>query len=670
MKTLYECYSRLLIDNHISELKPEYMSRFDPAEYVRMVELAGVEAAMVYACDHNGNCYYRTRTGHMHAGLKGRDIFGETVSLLRKHGKVPVAYYTVIYHNESVLTHPEWAARAIDGYDHRGRYRYSCPNNPEYRAFCCAQLRELMNYPLGGVFIDMTFWPLICQCDSCRSKFGGEIPTVLDWRSLEWVRFQRWRESSLAEFAAELTGQIKELRPEMPVTHQFSPVLHGWLLGQSYGVADACDYASGDFYGGKLQQRFGAKAFAAFTRHPPYEFMTSRCADLHDHTSTKSPDELFLHAVSTLLNGGAYFFIDAINPDGTLEEKFYRQLRGIVKKLEPFRRMIAKHRPTLQAEVGIYFSMSSCVDPTLNGIKLADLGEKGANNMALRHNLIVDEMLGTSLILNKLHVPYTILNDHATDFSGLKTIIINRAAYLGADEADRLRQFVKNGGTLIATGETSLYDTDGNSSGNFQLADVFGVDYTGKDAGAVSYLKTGGEYVSANTVSPLVTARFDAKVKGTVNLPDFPCNDPVQYASIHSNPPGFDTAFAGLAEHRYGKGKCVYLYSGVLARQEYSPQKFGLELLRKYTPPFVTASRNLPDSAEITLLRSRDGQTDLLGIVNYQEELPNIPLIDLEISVRVPEPRNMHDIPANYRNGLLTLNIERLDHAALFELIY
>ena len=55
-----KCYSRLLIDNHITDLLPEFMSCFDPRNYVEMVKLAGVEASMVYACDHNGNCYYPT----------------------------------------------------------------------------------------------------------------------------------------------------------------------------------------------------------------------------------------------------------------------------------------------------------------------------------------------------------------------------------------------------------------------------------------------------------------------------------------------------------------------------------------------------------------------------------------------------------------------------------
>ena len=115
MKTLFDCYSRLLIDNHITDLKPEYMRKFEPAEYVEMVRLAGVEAAMVYASDHNGNCYYPSRIGHVHGGCVGRDLFGETVRLLAEAGIVPVGYHTVVYQNEPAFRHPEWRIRSRAG---------------------------------------------------------------------------------------------------------------------------------------------------------------------------------------------------------------------------------------------------------------------------------------------------------------------------------------------------------------------------------------------------------------------------------------------------------------------------------------------------------------------------------------------------------------------------
>lgn len=681
MSWLEKCYSRMLIDNHITDLNPRFMSRFAPAEYVRMLKLSGVESSMVYACDHNGNSYYPTKVGHMHAGLNGRDIFGETVRGLADAGIIPVAYHTIIHHNWSAKTHPQWQMRDRTGNNHGNRYYWSCPNNDEYVEFCYREISEILAYPVAGIFIDMTFWPTVCCCNSCRAKFraatGAEIPEVIDWRDPAWVRFQRWREDSMAEYAMKLTGHARKARPGVTVTHQFSPVLHGWFLGASSGIAEASDYTSGDFYGGRLQQRFGAKAFSAYTNMQPYEFMTSRCVSLHDHTSTKSDEELYLHAATTLANGGAYFFIDAINPDGTLNEHFYKRLGKIVRKLEPFRRAAARLRPVLRAEVGLYYSMSSCVDESKNRLPLLELFEQGAN-MDIRHNAVLDEVLGTAALLNRLHVPYKVITDRTSNYSGFKAIIVNHAAYLSPEEAERLRRFVAAGGTLIATGKTSLYDRFGNTDGDFQLADVFGVSYTGKDTDKVCYLAAGDELISCSgTCYPLVEAHDGTRVDGTVTLPDFPVNDPELYASIHSNPPGVATAYAGLTEHIYGSGRCVYLYSGLLAERQYAQQSFGETLFRRHLPMFVTASRNLPASVELTLLECAAPGTLLLGMVDYQEELPNITLADVELTVKLPEgftPKRVRrtsdgkTVPFRFTGGELALTFDRFRDAELFEL--
>jgi hypothetical protein len=291
-----------------------------------MVKKAGIEASMVYAVCHNGNSYYPTKVGHQHANLKGRDIFGETVKLLRKEGIVPVAYYTSIYHNHSAKTHPEWRIAKATGGQHGGRYWWSCPNNDDYVEFTLAQIGEVISYDVNGIFNDMTFWPVVCVCSSCRRKYleetGREIPVRIDWRSKEWISFQGFRERSMASFTQKITKFIKS-KKDITVTHQTSTVMHGWVQGYSLGIASACDYTSGDFYGGKYQHVLGAKVLAGITKNMPYEFMTSRCVNLRDHTSMKSEAELTAEASVTLANAGAYFFIDAINPDGTLEKEVY-----------------------------------------------------------------------------------------------------------------------------------------------------------------------------------------------------------------------------------------------------------------------------------------------------------------------------------------------------------
>lgn len=211
------CYARLLIDNHITECDDSFMTRFDPATYAKMAKKAQIDSAMVYACCHNGNCYYPTKVGHMHKNLNGRDIFGETVESLKKENIVPIAYTTVIYHNDSAKNNPEWRIKDIDGKEHHGRYWFSCPNNQDYVEFTKKQCSEIISYDIKGIFIDMTFWPMICYCNSCRQKYKEEfdsaIPEAIDWNDPKWIAFQRARERWMGEFAMTLSSHIKNERP-------------------------------------------------------------------------------------------------------------------------------------------------------------------------------------------------------------------------------------------------------------------------------------------------------------------------------------------------------------------------------------------------------------------------------------------------------------------------
>ncbi len=496
------CYARLLIDNHITEDDPSFMRRFDPEQYVAMVRKAGIEASMVYATCHNGNCYYPTQVGHMHANLGGRDIFGETVTLLRRAGIVPIAYYTSIFHNHSARMHPAWRITQINGGQHSGRYWWSCPNNPEYRAFAAAQVREIAAYDIDGIFNDMTFWPVLCVCANCRTRYlaetGREIPRRVDWRDPEWLAFQRFRERSLASFAQEITAAAKAVR-DITVTHQTSTILHGWLQAYSLGIAEACDYTSGDFYGGKYQHILGTKVLAAASRQMPYEFMTSRCVNLRDHTSMKSESELAAEAATTLANGGAYFFIDAINPDGTLEPDVYERLGAVSRTLRPFTEAVKRHRPVSAADKAVYYSSAAYVDESV----VSDIASPHAGKPP------ADELSGVAVLLARAHIPFRAVTSDTTDFSGLNTLILNNILYTTRQENERLREFVRRGGTLIATGLTSLYEPDGQTTGDFGLADVFGVSYSGRRAKSFHYLSFLDRrwLVSAHASAPLVTAR-------------------------------------------------------------------------------------------------------------------------------------------------------------------
>ena len=52
------------------------------------------------------------------------------------------------------------------------RYGLCCPNNMEYRNFVREQMAEFCDYfDFEGIFLDMTFWPMVCYCDECRARW-------------------------------------------------------------------------------------------------------------------------------------------------------------------------------------------------------------------------------------------------------------------------------------------------------------------------------------------------------------------------------------------------------------------------------------------------------------------------------------------------------------------
>ena len=670
------CYTRLLIDNHITEDDPGLMTRFDPGRYVSLVKKAGVEASMVYACDHNGNCYYPTRAGHMHHNLAGRDIFGETVALLRSAGIFPIAYYTSIYHNHSAKNHPAWRMQDIAGVQHSGRYWWSCPNNADYAAFTKAQVGEIIDYDVDGIFIDMTFWPVICCCPNCREKFrhqtGREIPENIDWNDPAWVAFQRFREASMVTFCEELSSFIKS-KKDITVTFQNSPIIFGWSYGQTPGIANACDYTSGDFYGGKYQHILGAKILSAASQKQPFEYMTSRCINLTDHTSMKSEEMLRCEAATTLASGGAYFFIDAINPDGTLMDAVYERLGHVSADLAPIAVKMKEHHPVLTADTGLYFSMLSLIEPAANGKLLRGLPAEFSSASTPGYG----EMLGTSIVLTQAHRPFVVVRDAEGELNRLRTLIVNNAQVMSVDEEHKIRSFVSQGGTLVATGLTSLMRPDGSSSGDFSLSDVFGVSYTGEMSKRVNYLELPGEnnYVSCSSPAPTVTLAGAEQLVGLAE-PLFDPDDPVKYASIHSNPPGGQCLSPGLTIHSYGKGRCIYLAPPLLKQQLDAQQAFGMWLLQQYAPPTLVTETNASVCVEITVLRSTTAGAYLIGLVNYQKELPNVPVYDVRVTLNLPEKvpsacvaaSTGQALPFTYKESALQFEIPRLETIELVEI--
>ena len=96
---------RTLMDMHIENWNPEFMSQFDPEAYFESLKIAKINAPMIYIQSHVGLCYWPTKSGEMHSGLIGKeDAMKRLFDLCHDDGMAVVAYYSIIYNNWPIMS--------------------------------------------------------------------------------------------------------------------------------------------------------------------------------------------------------------------------------------------------------------------------------------------------------------------------------------------------------------------------------------------------------------------------------------------------------------------------------------------------------------------------------------------------------------------------------------
>jgi Hypothetical glycosyl hydrolase 6 len=632
---------RNLVDMHIEDWDERFLSRFDPRAYVAMLKKAHVQGAMVYANSHVGYCYWPTPVGKMHSGIKGKDTLGEVISQCRKEGMDVIVYYTLIYDNWAYDHDHSWRVIDVDGKPSRektvrgeissGRYGVCCPNSAGYREYTRAQLADLAGrYDFQGVFLDMTFWPTVCYCPSCREKYaaevGGPMPMTIDWHDETWVAFQKKREEWLSDFAQFATRCVKSGRPEATVDHQFSTSLHPWLRGSTDAIAAASDYCGGDFYGGFFQQSFICKLFYNLTRNRPFEYHTSRCyPNLQDHTTMKTREMLEIHASITIAHAGAFLFIDAIDPVGTLNPKVYELLGGVfdtMKAYDPY------FGGDLCQEIAVYFSLTSKMD-------FADNGKRpGPCSESFPH---MDAALGAARKLKAAHLPFGIVSRrNLADLSSFKALVLPDVMFLDAEEKAALASYVREGGNLYVSG----------SRAGRILSDLVGITVLGETDDILSYiapsrndsaLLPGVEKEYPLTIfgrQCLARAEPGTEVLATVTLPYTDSSDTAHFASIHSDPPGRPTDNAAIVLRSHGKGHVLWCSHPIEKAEQPPHKRCFTAMVRSLAGDDPAFGLDGPPAVEMTAFHQADRKRFVLHFVNMQEELPPVTARAMRASLR------------------------------------
>ncbi len=633
-------YRRNLLDMHIDDWKPDFLSKVNVDEYVEALKAAGVQAAMVKGKPHTGLCYYPTKVGRMHKGLKGYDYFGEMIQKCHENGIAVIAYFTQIFDNWAYEEHPSWRLVTAEGKTFReyrgggdfknGRYGIVCPNNKEYRAYVEACLTEMNTmYDFEGMFLDMTFFPEVCYCDSCKERYknetGRELPRKIDWEDEDWLSFVAIRDEWMADYARFATNCVKKIKPHVTIEHQFSRITGSWIDGSSEMLTEAIDYCGGDYYGGFLQQTFINKYYKNVSPNLPFVYHTSRCEpELVYHTTTKTEEELLLHAITALVHNGAFLLVDAINPDGTIVPEVYHGImKQVFSKTAPYEKYI---NGNLYHNAAIWFLTHAKYDPNEKPCAIMDkvfwpdyyMQSPVAAASVLRENNVAFEVIGTKNIKN----------------ATADVMILSHVAKIRDDEMDEIEDYLNRGGNLYISGPI----------GNERLQKLLGLRVIGKTEHNFTYMsptEAGKEILEGfNALSPLTVPmpQIVAEVTDTEGLTvlanrTLPYTSPLttEFAAIHSNPPGIYTDEPCLVLKETKKGKIIWSAAPIEMSKPYMSRQVFLRIVQSLmkTPVFTS---NAPKFVEV-FFWEKEGK-EYLALINEQEESPVAPMYDIYVDIK------------------------------------
>lgn len=497
----------------------------------------------------------------------------------------------------------------------------------------------------------MTFWPRHCYCRHCQARFekevGGRLPEIIDWNDPVWVAFQRARERWLAEFAGIATSTVRRLKPQASVEHQASTYPLTWRMGVAAELVPHNDFLQGDFYGDALQGSFVRKLLSNLSPNRPIGFETSISTELANCTALKPVDLLNCKAAAALADGTAFIMIDTIDPLGTLDPRVYEREGQVFGRMKPYEAYLGGERVE---DIAVYFSLESKHDHADNGKDVDD--PTGSPRMP--H---VEAVLGACKALLDAHIPFGIITRrNLSSLGGYKAILLPNVLMMDPAEVVALREYVRAGGCLYASRYTSLQTSSGMRPGDFLLADVFGVAYRGETPEKFTYISPApgseglfGDYTvqhPAGFFAPqvLLQAQPGAEVIGELALPFTDPADPQRFASTHNNPPGRWTGSPAVVLNHFGQGRC--LYAALDLETPESAREIFTGLLGLISGPY-SIETDAPKAVEITLFHQPENRRYLLSLLNFQKELPNIPVESIRIRMRAPGrvPQQISTLP-------------------------
>lgn len=408
--------------------------------------------------------------------LGDSDPFGELVAGCRKLGMAVIARTDPhAAHEAMAKAHPDWIAVDVEGKPRRHwanpELWVTCALGPMNFEFMTAVNNEIVStYGVDGIFSNRWAGHGQCYCVHCQRNFkafsGYELPRTGNPRDPARRDYILWREKRLFEVWKLWDAEIRKINANA----RFIPNSGGGALSEldMRQVGEWADILFADRQARRgvmapwANGKNGKEYRAALGKKPIGGIFSVGVEEPYRwKDSVQGAAELKLWAVDGIAHGLRPWFAKF---NGKPYDKRWFQPVEEVYRWHHANERYLKNTENL-ARVAVVFSQQTA--------KFYGGGQARA--------LVEEPIDGWYQALVESRVPFEMVHDRKLDGAGrFQTLILPNVAALSEGQCRQLREFVTNGGSLIATHETSLYDEWGERRANFGLSDVFGAKFGGK----------------------------------------------------------------------------------------------------------------------------------------------------------------------------------------------
>ncbi len=463
--------------------------KYDPVFWLDYFKRVHADAVCLSA----GGCvaYYPTKIAfhQRSAWMKVSDPFGELVAGCRKMGLIVVARTDPHATYQDVHdAHPDWIA--VDATGNRRRHWASpemwvtCALGPYNFEFMTEVTKEIVSlYKVDGVFSNRWSGSGMCYCEHCRRDFaadsGLELPRTNDPADPRRRAYILWRQKRLFELWHLWDAEIRKINPGAC----YIPNTGGGALSdldmKEIGALAPTLMADRQARRGVMPpwaNGKNAKEYRAVLGRKPVVgiFSVGMEEPYRWKDSVQSDAEIKIWVIDGIANGIRPWFTKF---SGTLHDR--RWLKPVEEVYSwHYRNEIYLRSIEPLARVGLVYSQQTA---WFYG------GEHSGSK-------VEDHTLGFYQALVEARIPFEMVHDRLLDpgsLRNLRVLVLPNIAALSDKQCAQLHEFVRTGGGLVATFETSLYDEWGARRKDFGLGALFGARYAGENEGPMrnSYLR-------------------------------------------------------------------------------------------------------------------------------------------------------------------------------------